>query len=136
LETIRKLYLPLNHQARAERDSSRSIADSTTPETIRFILRVEHSAERVRAAAEVGPARMASLFMFTARAENTYSGDVILMTQLVRLQASRSRARVLYAPGLSTEEIAAVRSSLYRPVNVLASPLLTLAILSILESNA
>jgi 2-methylisocitrate lyase-like PEP mutase family enzyme len=81
----------------------------------------EHAVERVRAAAE---ARRALPFEFTltARAENYLVGRPDLGDTIRRLQAYQSAgADVLYAPGLSSlDEIAAVVSSVDRPVNVLA----------------
>ena len=60
-------------------------------------------------------------FTLTARAENYVTGRPDLHDTIARLQAyEEAGADVLYAPGLSTkEEIAAVVSSVDRPVNVL-----------------
>jgi 2-methylisocitrate lyase-like PEP mutase family enzyme len=76
--------------------------------------------ERVRAAAEV-TAALPFPFMLTARAENYLHGRRDLADTIRRLQAFQDAgADVLYAPGISTnEEIAAVASSVDRPVNVL-----------------
>jgi 2-methylisocitrate lyase-like PEP mutase family enzyme len=76
--------------------------------------------ERIRAAVEV----VRSLpfpFTLTARAENHLVGRPDLKDTIKRLQAyQEAGADVLYAPGLVTEqEIAAVVSSVDRPVNVL-----------------
>jgi 2-methylisocitrate lyase-like PEP mutase family enzyme len=80
----------------------------------------ELAAERVRAAAEV--ARGLSFpFTLTARAENYLHGRADVKDTIKRLQLYQAAgADVLYAPGiLSKEEIAAVVSSVDRPVNVL-----------------
>lgn len=78
-----------------------------------------HAAERIRAAAE---ARRALPFAFTltGRAENYLHGRPDLDDTIKRLQAyQEAGADVLYAPGLaSKEDIAAVVSSVDRPVNV------------------
>jgi 2-methylisocitrate lyase-like PEP mutase family enzyme len=60
-------------------------------------------------------------FMLTGRAENYLHGRPDLTDTIARLQAyQEAGAAVLYAPGLSRrEEIAAVVSSVDRPVNVL-----------------
>jgi 2-methylisocitrate lyase-like PEP mutase family enzyme len=60
-------------------------------------------------------------FMLTGRAENYLHGRPDLADTIARLQAyQQAGATVLYAPGLSRrEEIAAVVSSVDRPVNVL-----------------
>ena len=78
--------------------------------------------ERVQAAVEA--ARGLSFpFTLTARAENYLWGRKDLKDTIARLQAyQKAGADVLYAPGLTTrEEIAAVVSSVERPVNVLMS---------------
>ena len=82
----------------------------------------EHQAavERVRAAAEA--ARSLSFpFTLTGRAENYLWGRPDLKDTIRRLQAYQDAgADVLYAPGLATrEDIAALVSSVDRPVNVL-----------------
>jgi 2-methylisocitrate lyase-like PEP mutase family enzyme len=80
----------------------------------------EHAAERVRAA--VAAARALSFtFTLTARAENYLHGRPDLKDTIARLQAYQDAgADVLYAPGLaSKEDIAAVVTSVDRPVNVL-----------------
>ena len=71
--------------------------------------------DRVRAAVETFP------FVLTARAENFLVGRPDLKDTIERLQAyQEAGAHVLYAPGLKTkEDIAAVVSSVDRPVNVL-----------------
>jgi 2-methylisocitrate lyase-like PEP mutase family enzyme len=79
----------------------------------------EHAAERVRAAAQVARA-LPFPFTLTARAENYLVGRPDLKDTIRRLQAyQESGADVLYAPGLrSKDDIAAVVSSVDRPVNV------------------
>jgi len=79
----------------------------------------EKAAERVRAAAEAARA-LPFQFTLTGRAENYLHGRRDLKDTIARLQAyQEAGADVLYAPGLRTqEEIAAVVSSVDRPVNV------------------
>lgn len=81
---------------------------------------IEYAAERIRAAAEVVHG-LPFRFTLTARAENYLVGRPDLHDTIKRLQAyQEAGADVLYAPGLRTrEEIAAVVSSVDRPVNVL-----------------
>ena len=76
--------------------------------------------ERIQAAAEVACA-LPFPFMLTARAENYLAGRPDLDDTIKRLQAyQEAGADVLYAPGLRTkEDIAAVVSSVERPVNVI-----------------
>lgn len=79
----------------------------------------EEAADRIRAAAEA--ARSLSFpFVLTARAENYLHGRHDLRDTVARLQSyQEAGADVLYAPGLATtEEIAAVITSVDRPVNV------------------
>jgi 2-methylisocitrate lyase-like PEP mutase family enzyme len=73
----------------------------------------------VRAAVEVSRA-LPFPFTLAARAENYLVGRPDLADTIRRLQAYQTAgADVLYAPGLTTrEEIAAVVSSVDRPVNV------------------
>ncbi|MFM0736228.1 isocitrate lyase/phosphoenolpyruvate mutase family protein [Paraburkholderia xenovorans] len=80
----------------------------------------EAAVERVRAAVEAARA-LPFPFTLTARAENYLNGRPDLDDTIRRLQAFQNAgADVLYAPGLKTrDEIAAVVSSLDRPVNVL-----------------
>jgi 2-methylisocitrate lyase-like PEP mutase family enzyme len=90
--------------------------------------------ERVRAAVETARA-LPFTFTLTARAENYLHGRPDLNDTIKRLQAfQEAGADVLYAPGLrSKEDIAAVVSSVDKPVNVLMGlqgVLLTLAELS------
>ncbi|HSE37230.1 MAG TPA: isocitrate lyase/phosphoenolpyruvate mutase family protein [Blastocatellia bacterium] len=84
------------------------------------IYELEHAAERVRAAAELAHS-LSFPFTLTARAENYLFGRRDLNDTIKRLQSyQEAGADVLYAPGLtSKEDIAAVVSSLDRPVNVL-----------------
>lgn len=79
----------------------------------------ELAAERIRAAVEAARA-LPFTFTLTARAENYLHGRPDLKDTIARLQAyQEAGADVLYAPGLATEEdIAAVVSSVDRPVNV------------------
>ncbi|SEJ06269.1 isocitrate lyase/PEP mutase family protein [Paraburkholderia diazotrophica] len=79
-----------------------------------------HAVERVRAAVEVARS-LPFPFTLTARAENYLVGRPDLADTIRRLQAfQEAGADVLYAPGLKTrEDIAAVVSSVDRPVNVL-----------------
>jgi 2-methylisocitrate lyase-like PEP mutase family enzyme len=80
----------------------------------------QHAVERIRAAAEVARA-LPFPFTLTGRAENYLHGRPDLKDTIARLQAyQEAGADVLYAPGLPTQEdIAAVVSSVDRPVNVL-----------------
>jgi 2-methylisocitrate lyase-like PEP mutase family enzyme len=80
---------------------------------------VEKAVERVLAAAEAIQA-FPFAFILTARAENYLVGQPNLADTIARLQAyQEAGADVLYAPGLtSKEDIAAVVSSVDRPVNV------------------
>jgi 2-methylisocitrate lyase-like PEP mutase family enzyme len=96
-----------------------SIEDSTG-KSESPIYDLEFAAERVRAAAEAAHA-LPFPFALTARAENYLHGRPHLQDTIRRLQAfQEAGADVLYAPGLKTrDEIAAVVSSVSRPVNVL-----------------
>ena len=98
------------------------------------IYEVGRAAERVRAAADAAHS-LPFKFTLTARAENYLFGRTDLNDTIKRLQAyQEAGADVLYAPGLvSKDDIAAVVSSVDRPVNVLmglAGVKLTLAELS------
>jgi len=98
------------------------------------IYEFEVAVERVRAAAETVRS-LPSGFTLTARAENFLWGRRDLGDTIKRLQAyQEAGADVLYAPGLpSKNEIAAVVSSVERPVNVvmgLKGPNFSLAELS------
>ena len=79
-----------------------------------------YAVERVRAAVATARA-LPFTFTLTARAENFLHGRPDLKDTIRRLQAfQEAGADVLYAPGLRTkEDIAAVISSVDRPVNVL-----------------
>ncbi len=81
---------------------------------------LEHAVARVRAAAEAARA-LPFTFTLTARAENYLHGRPDLKDTIARLQDyQEAGADVLYAPGLATkDDIAAVVSSVDRPVNVL-----------------
>ena len=76
--------------------------------------------DRIRAAVEV-VRQLPFPFTLTARAENYLVGKPDLNDTIARLQAyQEAGADVLYAPGLTSKnDIAAVVSSLHRPVNVL-----------------
>jgi 2-methylisocitrate lyase-like PEP mutase family enzyme len=80
----------------------------------------ERAVERVRAVVEVTRA-LPFPFTVTGRAENYLWGRSDLADTIKRLQAyQEAGADVLYAPGLtSKDDIAAVVSSIDRPVNVL-----------------
>jgi 2-methylisocitrate lyase-like PEP mutase family enzyme len=80
----------------------------------------QHAVERVRAAAEAAHA-LPFTFTLTARAENYLHGRPDIKDTVARLQAyQEAGADVLYAPGLATkDDIAAVVSSVDRPVNIL-----------------
>ena len=112
-----------------------SIEDATG-HADRPIYEKEHAAERIRAAAEAARS-LPFTFMLTGRAENYLHGRPDLKDTISRLQAyQEAGADVLYAPGLGTrDDIAAVVSSVDRPVNVLMGlqgVLLSLAELSAL----
>jgi 2-methylisocitrate lyase-like PEP mutase family enzyme len=99
----------------------------------------ELAAERIRAASDAARA-LPFPFMLTGRAENYLHGRPDLKDTIGRLQAYQDAgADVLYAPGLATkEDIAAVISSVDRPVNVLMGlrgVLLSLAELSALGAR-
>jgi 2-methylisocitrate lyase-like PEP mutase family enzyme len=96
-----------------------SIEDATG-RTEQPIYEIALAAERVRAAAEAARA-LDFPFTLTARAENYAHGRPNLEDTIRRLQAyQQAGADVLYAPGLTNrEEIAALISSVDRPVNVL-----------------
>jgi 2-methylisocitrate lyase-like PEP mutase family enzyme len=84
------------------------------------IYELKHATERVRAAVEAARA-LPFAFTLTGRAENYLHGRPDLKDTIRRLQAyQEAGADVLYAPGLTAkEDIAAVVSSVDRPVNVL-----------------
>jgi 2-methylisocitrate lyase-like PEP mutase family enzyme len=81
---------------------------------------LDEAIERVRAAV-VAARTLPFPFIVTARAENYLHGRPDLKDTIKRLQAyQEAGADVLYAPGLATkDDIAAVVSSVDRPVNVL-----------------
>jgi 2-methylisocitrate lyase-like PEP mutase family enzyme len=87
-----------------------------------------HAAERVAAASEAARA-LGFPFVLTGRAENHLRGNPDLDDTIARLQAyERAGADCLYAPGLrTTDEIRAVCDALGKPVNVLATPRLSVA---------
>lgn len=80
---------------------------------------LKQAADRVRAAAEAARA-LPFPFMLVGRAENYLHGNPDLGDTIARLQAYQvAGADVLYAPALITkDDIAAVVSSVDRPVNV------------------
>lgn len=85
------------------------------------ILPLAVATERVRAAAA---ACRSGGMVLTGRADNHFHGRDDLSDTIARLQAyQEAGADVLYAPGLTrAQEIAAVVSSVDRPVNVLLRP--------------
>jgi 2-methylisocitrate lyase-like PEP mutase family enzyme len=84
------------------------------------IYAIEHAIERIEAAAEAARS-LPFPFTLTARPENYLYERRDLKDTIHRLRTyQEAGADVLYAPGLTTtEEIAAVASSVDRPVNVL-----------------
>jgi 2-methylisocitrate lyase-like PEP mutase family enzyme len=84
------------------------------------IYELEMAADRIRAAVEAARA-LPFPFTLTARAENYLHSRPDIHDTIQRLQAyQEAGADVLYAPGLTTkDDIAAVVSSVKRPVNVL-----------------
>jgi 2-methylisocitrate lyase-like PEP mutase family enzyme len=86
----------------------------------RTLYSLEHSAERIAAAAEVAHGGDIP-FVLTARAENYLVGDPSLSNVIERLQTyQEAGADVLYAPGLNDiGEITELCRSVDRPVNVL-----------------
>ena len=99
---------------------SGGIIEDVSPRPAGAIYAFEHAVERIRAAAEAAHAcpRLSPLRL--AR-ENFIAGNPDLPDTIHRLQAfQEAGADVLYAPGLkSKEDIAAVLSSVDRPVNVI-----------------
>ncbi len=95
----------------------------------------QHAVERIRAAAEAARG-LPFTFTLTGRAENYLWGRPDISDTIARLQAyQEAGADVLYAPGLATkDDIAAVATSLDRPVNVLMG--LTGVQLSLAELSA
>lgn len=96
-----------------------SIEDATGRED-NPIYEAELAVERIRAAASAAR-NLPFTFTLTARAENYLHGRTDLKNTIQRLQSyQEAGADVLYAPGLtSKDDIAAVVSSVDRPVNVL-----------------
>jgi 2-methylisocitrate lyase-like PEP mutase family enzyme len=94
--------------------------EDVTPRPHGTLYAFDHAVERVAAAAEAAH-RLPVPFTLTARAENFIAGNPDLHDTIRRLQAfQEAGADVLYAPGLKTkDDIAAVLSSIDRPLNVL-----------------
>lgn len=92
------------------------------------LLPMEQAAERVAAAAEAARG-LGFPFVLTGRAENHIRGNPDLDDTIARLRAYEAAgADCLYAPGLRTvDEIRAVFDAVSKPVNVLATPALSLA---------
>ena len=90
------------------------------------IYEINHATERVAAAAEAA-AGVGFPFTFTARAENHFRGNPDLDDTIARLQAyERAGADVLYAPLVrKPDELRAVRAATSKPLNVLATPGMT-----------
>ena len=84
---------------------------------------LEHATERIAAAVETARA-LDFQFTLTARAENHFRGNPDLDDTVARLQAyERAGADVVYAPGLrEADQIRGVAAATSRPVNVLATP--------------
>lgn len=102
-----------------------SIEDWSGPEKDE-IYSLNHAVERVAAAVEA--ARSLDFpFTLTARAENLIRNRTDLDDTIKRLQAfEKAGADVLYAPGLKKqEEVSLVCSAVSKPVNILATPVLT-----------
>jgi 2-methylisocitrate lyase-like PEP mutase family enzyme len=97
-----------------------SIEDATGCED-EPIYEIGAAADRVRAAAEAAKS-LPFAFTLTARAENYLNGRQDLKDTIARLQAfQEAGADVLFAPGIMRrEDIAAVVSSVDKPVNVIA----------------
>jgi 2-methylisocitrate lyase-like PEP mutase family enzyme len=95
------------------------------------IYEINLAVDRVRAAAKAAHA-LSFPFTLTARCENFLHGRPDLNDTIQRLRAYQDAgADVLYAPGLRRlEDIAQVVRSVDRPVNVLASPGLTVSALA------
>jgi 2-methylisocitrate lyase-like PEP mutase family enzyme len=85
------------------------------------IYEIAAAAERVRAAVEAARS-LPFAFTLTARSENYLNGRPDLKDTIARLQAfQEAGADVLFAPGITRrEDIAAVVSSVDKPVNVIA----------------
>lgn len=93
-----------------------------------FLYDPAQATERVAAASEAARA-LGFPFVLTGRAENHLRGNPDLDDTIARLQAyERAGADCLYAPGLrTTDEIRAVCDAVGKPVNVLATPKLSVA---------
>jgi 2-methylisocitrate lyase-like PEP mutase family enzyme len=87
------------------------------------IYELEYATERIAAAVEAARA-LDFPFTLTARAENHFRGNPDLDDTIARLQAyERAGADVVYAPGLrELEQIKAIADATSKPVNVLATP--------------
>lgn len=107
--------------------SGGSIEDYSNPPDGR-IYDFDHAVERVAAAVEVARG-LPVPFVLTARAENLIRGRDDLDDTILRLQAFETAgADVLYAPGLKTaEQVVTVCKAVSKPVNVLATPTLTVS---------
>lgn len=92
------------------------------------LLPLEQAAERVAAAAEAARS-LGFPFVLVGRAENHIRDHPDLDDTIARLQAYEAAgADCLYAPGLRTvEEIRALCGAVSKPVNVLATPALSVA---------
>ena len=85
-----------------------------------LIYAVDEATERIAAAVE---AASASGFVLAARAENHIRGVTDLDDTIGRLQSYEAAgADVLYAPGITGDQIRAVCEAVSKPVNVLAFP--------------
>jgi 2-methylisocitrate lyase-like PEP mutase family enzyme len=102
-----------------------------TGEPERPIYDFSHAVERVTAAAEAARALKGD-FVLTARSENFLWNRPDLDDTIKRLQAfEKAGADVLYAPGISDiEMIRTLCSSVSKPVNVLAVPGFSVAVLA------
>ena len=107
--------------------SGGSIEDYSGPADGR-IYDFNHAVERVAAAVDTVRS-LPRAFVLTARAENLIRGVDDLDDTVKRLQAfEEAGADVLYAPGLkSAEEVRIVCGAVAKPVNVLATPTLSVA---------
>ncbi len=86
------------------------------------IYEIGHAVDRIVAAVEAARG-LDFPFTLTARAENHIRGNPDLDDTISRLRAyGEAGADVLYAPGLTLDEVRAVCGDVSRPVNVLASP--------------
>lgn len=92
-----------------------------------FLYEAAHAIERITAAVEA--ARSLDFpFTLTARAENHLRGNPDLDDTIARLQAfERAGADVIYAPSLDLEQVRTLRAETSAPINVLATPAMTVA---------